>query len=196
MPSSADAGAITDRLTAALRDGADRVADAASRAGGIPTLVLIDGRSGAGKSTFADLVALRLRGAIIVRLDDVYPGWDGLRAGAETVRTDVLAPLRRGEAGEWPLWDWAANAPSGLSGRCDPAPFVIVEGAGVVTEASARLADVTVWLDAPADARKERALARDGDTFRPHWERWAEQEEAHLRDHAPQTRARIVLALP
>jgi len=28
--------------------------------------------------------------------------------------------------------------------------------------------------------RYERAMARDGDTFRPHWERWAGQEEALL----------------
>jgi uridine kinase len=196
VPSSADANPTTDGLTAALRNGADRVADAAARAGGIRAIILIDGRSGAGKSTFADLVALRLPGSAIIRLDDVYPGWDGLRAGAETVRTDVLEPLRRGEAGEWPLWDWVSDAPSGRRGRCDPAPFVIVEGAGVLTEASAWLADVTVWLDAPSDARKERALARDGDTFRPHWERWAEQEETHLREHAPATRAGIIVALP
>jgi cytidylate kinase len=39
-------------------------------------------------------------------------------------------------------------------------------------------AAVRVWLEAPATVRKERALARDGDTYAPHWDRWAAQEDA------------------
>jgi uridine kinase len=50
-----------------------------------PALVLVDGPSGSGKSTLADALvrdgdpaALLPPGAQLLRLDDVYPGWDGL----------------------------------------------------------------------------------------------------------------------
>jgi len=185
-----------DPLGAALVVAVDDVADAVHGVRREPAVVLVDGRSGAGKSTFADLLAERLAGAAIVRLDDVYPGWDGLRDGADTVRQGVLVPLRRGEPGSWPVWDWTTDRPSGQERRVAPAAVVIVEGSGVLTPASAELADVAVWLDAPRDARRVRALGRDGETYRPHWERWERQEEAHLRDHHPDQLASHVFRLP
>jgi hypothetical protein len=41
-----------------------------------------------------------------------------------------------------------------------------------------------------------RALARDGDTFRPHWSRWAQQEDRHLERDDPTARATHVFAIP
>ena len=183
-------------LAAAMAAGVDQVAGAVRRVTRVPTIVLVDGRSGAGKSTFADLLASRVDEATVVRLDDVYPGWDGLRAGADTVRARVLAPLRRGDPGTWPEWDWDADRLSGRERRVDPARIVIAEGAGVLTPASARLADVTVWVDAPREARRARALERDGETYRPHWDRWERQEDVHVRDHRPAEIAGVVVTLP
>lgn len=176
--------------------GIDRVVGAVRGASVLPTLVLIDGRSGAGKSTFADAVATRFDDSVVVRLDDVYPGWDGLRAGAEVVRERILRPLRRGAPARWTRWDWSAGRPSGRETVVAPASVVLVEGAGVLTPESAPLADVTVWLDAPDATRKERALARDGETYLPHWERWAVQEDAHLREHRPIELAQLIVTLP
>ena len=73
---------------------------------------------------------------------------------------------------------------------------LIVEGSGLLTPTTARLGDVRVWLEAPADARKRRALARDGETYRPHWDQWAEQEERHLSRDDPQRHATHVFAMP
>ncbi|MFI8631874.1 hypothetical protein ACIGEP_04660 [Microbacterium sp. NPDC077663] len=191
MPSPADA-----TLAAAMAAGVDRTLDAVRAAVAVPTVVLVDGRSGAGKSTFADALAARVDDAVVVRLDAVYPGWDGLRAGADIVRERVLRPLRQGGTARWTLWDWTTDRPTGREATVPSASIVIVEGAGVLTPGSARLADVTVWLDAPEAARKARALGRDGDTYRPHWERWAAQEGAHLHEHRPTDIAQIVVTLP
>jgi len=60
-------------------------------------VVLIDGPAGAGKSTLADGLARNWPGAIpptLVRMDDIYPGWEGLAAGSEFLHADLLAPLR------------------------------------------------------------------------------------------------------
>lgn len=145
--------------------------------------VLIDGRSGAGKSTLARAAAAAT-GAALVRLDDLYPGWDGLAAGAEAVRRDVLVPRRTGRPASWRRWDWAA----GRAADRVPVPAtggVICEGSGVLTRASAPLADVTIWVELDDAERRRRALQRDGDLFAPHWDRWAAQEAAAIAVERP-----------
>ena len=73
---------------------------------------------------------------------------------------------------------------------------LIVEGCGAITAASAARAQIRVWLESPRDARKARALARDGEAYRPHWERWAAQEVRHLADDDPTAHATIVVDVP
>ena len=41
--------------------------------------------------------------------------------------------------------------------------------------------------------RRARALSRDGETYAPHWERWAAQEDAVYRSSRPRDRADLVL---
>ena len=62
--------------------------------------MLIDGRSGTGKTTLGEALATEL-GAQLVHLDDVYPGWDGLSAAASAVVEDVL-----GAPSGYRRWDW------------------------------------------------------------------------------------------
>lgn len=160
--------------------------------------VLIDGRSGAGKTSLAARVARAwpLAGRVqVVALDSLYPGWDGLDAGAERARELILVPHGRGMIGTWRRWDWDLGADA-ESHAVDPALALLVEGCGVLTPASARLADVTVWVDGPVESRKRRALERDGDAFRSHWKMWAAQEDAHIRRDGPRSLASLVVDVP
>ncbi len=161
-------------------------------------VVLIDGRSGAGKSSLAQRLvrAWPQRGRVqLVALDSLYPGWDGLADGVEYAREQILNPHARGMLGVWQRWDWDASAPAEAH-AVDPALPLIVEGSGILTPVTARLSDVRVWLEAPTASRKRRALERDGESYRPHWTRWAEQEERHLARDAPATHATLVLPMP
>lgn len=49
--------------------------------------------------------------SVVVRLDDIYPGWDGLAWAVDHIHTELLAPRSMGRAGRWRGWDWTTNAP-------------------------------------------------------------------------------------
>lgn len=146
----------------------------------IPLIIGIDGRSGTGKTSLAAQLEQELTAAghsvHVLHLDDFYPGWDGLFDGVEA--WDALSvQLTEGIAGTYTPWDWEAGAPGEVR-TVDPAAtqVIICEGVGAIAGAC----EVRILATVPDEVRYERAMARDGDTFRPHWERWAAQEEALL----------------
>lgn len=47
-------------------------------------------------------------------------------------------------------------------------------------------------MDADDAERKRRALERDGDTYRPHWDRWAAQEEEYIIRFQPRVCADLI----
>ncbi|CAD5995951.1 ATP-binding protein [Agreia sp. COWG] len=150
-------------------------------------VVLLDGPSGAGKSTLADRMIAGWPGSIrpqLVRLDDIYPGWDGLREAGEHVRRHVLEPLAHGAPARWQRFDWVQSAPAEWT-PIDPERPLLIEGCGVMTRANAELADVRIWLDAPDELRKARALDRDGDSYAPHWDRWQAQWLRFVAEEGP-----------
>lgn len=162
---------LAPRLLALAGEGTPASSpDGPSRAPrGVP-VVTIDGYSGSGKSTLAAALARLLPGWQVLHLDDWYPGWDGLAQGAEVARR-IAADLREGRTSSYVTWDWETNT----SGRAVEVPLAptIIEGCGAC-EADA---DLSVWIADPGEAeRRRRALARDGATYAPHWQRWATQD--------------------
>ncbi|HZB68001.1 MAG TPA: hypothetical protein VE503_11340 [Ornithinibacter sp.] len=162
-------------------------ARAASPVTGTTVVVSLDGRSGSGKTVLGSAVAEALD-CPVVHLDDIFPGWDGLAAGVELVTEHVLVPLGRGEQPAYPTWDWRRSRP-GPSVRVERSTHLVLEGCGALVPPALEYAAVRVWLDAPVALRRERALARDGELYAPHWARWATQEDllyaaANPRDHA------------
>ncbi|MFZ2426779.1 MAG: 4-amino-4-deoxy-L-arabinose transferase, partial [Propioniciclava sp.] len=90
------------------------------------------------------------------------------------------------------VWDWAAST-RGRVRIVAPSPLLVVEGCGAsVGEASAYVS-LRVWVDAPREVRRARGLARDGETFRPHWERWAAQEDALFAADGTRARADLMV---
>lgn len=193
MPSRSD-----DQVADALERAATLIiADIRALAAANP-VVLIDGQSGAGKTTLARTLVERwpIAGPVqLVALDSLYPGWDGLSAGVERALNGILRPHGRGYLGEWRRWDWERGAEA-ESHAVDPALGVIVEGSGILTPTTAAVADVRLWLESSESARKARALRRDGETYRPHWDGWAEQERAHIARDDPRSLATRVIEVP
>jgi energy-coupling factor transporter ATP-binding protein EcfA2 len=150
-------------------------------------VVLIDGGSGSGKTTLAAALAPALA-AQLVRLEDFYPGWDGLESASSAVRHDVLAPEDPG----WRRWDWTSDSAAEWHPLDVSLPLVI-EGSGCLSRANRERATFTLWVELDAPTRKQRALARDGDAYAPYWDRWAAQERRFGLREQPSRLADVVL---
>ena len=160
------------RVTVPVTMGPDEAARelAPRRAKRAVPVVTIDGYSGSGKSTLAAAIARLVSDWQVLHLDDWYPGWDGLEAGAHIARR-IAADLRGGRASSYEAWDWE-NSTTGARISVPLAP-TIIEGCGAIDAE----ADLSVWIADPGeDERRSRALARDGQTYAPQWQRWADQD--------------------
>ncbi|QNE16034.1 chorismate-binding protein [Pseudarthrobacter sp. NBSH8] len=147
-----------------------------------PVIIAIDGRSGAGKTTLAIELAAQLRNhhkVALFHLEDIYPGWNGLTAGIERYISTVLRPLSRAEPATWTSWDWDSHY-DGDTRVTLPAEIVIIEGVGAAAADARPMLSAVIWADSPDDIRRKRALDRDGGTYEPFWDQWAEQENAWL----------------
>lgn len=162
---------LAPRLSALAGERATASSDGEpARAQRTVPVVTLDGYSGSGKSTLAAALARLVNGWQVLHLDDWYPGWDGLVEGAHIARR-IAADLRGGRASSYEAWDWE-NGTTGVTISVPLAP-TIIEGCGAI-EAEA---DLSVWIADPGeDERRSRALARDGQTYAPHWRRWADQD--------------------
>ena len=166
-----------DAVAAAIRDAA----------GSRRAVVLIDGRSGSGKSVLAKSLAARLD-AQVVSLDELYPGWEGLEAGSDAVHETVL----RERAPGWTRWDWGAARPAEWH-PVDADRALVVEGCGALSRVNRALATFGIWIELDAAERRRRASERDHGRFDRYWDLWAAQEQDFIsREHPQQLADRII----
>lgn len=160
-----------------------------------PVVVALDGPSGAGKTTLARGVedALGPLGAVaVLHMDHLYPGWDGLAQAPALLTTQVLEPLARGEHAAYRLWSWVRDGWAGTR-EVPPCDYLVVEGCGSSVGPARAYAAVSVFVDAEPSLRMRRGLERDGEAYRPHWQRWADQETALFAADATRQQADLVL---
>jgi uridine kinase len=162
-------------------------------------VVAVDGPSGSGKTTLATALAHALATdgipAPVLRLDDVYPGWDGLDDAVPRLLEWVLEPLAAGRPARYRRFDW----PSGEYAEWHDVPTagaaaLVVEGVSSGARACAPYLSLLLWVEAPRDVRFARGVERDGEAYRPHWERWARQEDAHFAREHTRERADEILS--
>jgi uridine kinase len=174
-----------------IADLAGRVRAAPPRCGAT-RLVCVDGPSGSGKTTLARALKAALD-APVLHLDDLYPGWDGLAASVPLLRDGVVAPLLAGRDATHPAVGLAPLRAPGDTVVVGRPPVLVLDGVGSGARPIAAHAVLLVWVEAPRDERFRRGIARDGETYRPHWERWAAQEAAHFAAEGTRARADVVV---
>ena len=143
-------------------------------------IVLIDGRAGSGKSTFA----LKLQNLLfregdslprVIHMDDLYPGWEGLAQGAEYLQRVILTPLLKNGTASWQEYNWELAKRDSWREFSGGTPLII-EGCGALNSYTASVALVSVWLEADEQVRKKRWKERDGELFDQYFEIWSAQE--------------------
>jgi len=55
------------------------------------------------------------------------------------------------------------------------------------------LESALIWLEAGRDIRLRRGIDRDGESYRPHWQRWAASEEALFALDGTRSRADLIV---
>jgi uridine kinase len=141
-------------------------------------IVLIDGRAGSGKSTFAESLQQQLfrdgeSAPRVIHMDNIFEGWDGLALGSDYLVRFILQPLARRETASWQDWSWVKNQRSSWREFSGGTPL-IVEGCGSLTERSKEHADISIWLEASEEVRRERWIQRERHLEK--FDFWAAQE--------------------
>lgn len=157
-------------------------------------VVLIDGRAGSGKTTLAahlrDELQSRVDRVEVIHMDDLTPGWSGLATASDAV-AQLLAKRAQQEEATWQRFDWFAEQLSETV-TVPPDAWLIVEGCGSLSRASAPFASLRVWLSCNDELRRSRALQRDGALFAKHWDLWSTQEQDHIAREQPELLADVV----
>ncbi|CAB4628858.1 MAG: AAA family ATPase [Actinobacteria bacterium] len=141
-------------------------------------IILIDGRAGSGKSTFAESLQQQLfrdgeSAPRVIHMDNIFEGWEGLALGSDYMVRFILQPLARRETASWQDWSWVKNQRSSWREFSGGTPL-IVEGCGSLTERSKEHADISIWLEASEEVRRERWIQRERHLEK--FDFWAAQE--------------------
>ena len=150
------------------------------------SLIAIDGRAGAGKTTLAasffdDLSVDKT--VEVIHMDDLYDGWDNALSERLTQTLESIVKSHQSKvAFEIDIFNWQSM--SFDSKRViHPVDILILEGVGagqkVVRDAGATL----YWLDIDAEVGIQRVLNRDGNQIASQMKQWQIAQEIHfLRD--------------
>ncbi|SNR88290.1 Uridine kinase [Blastococcus mobilis] len=169
-----------------------RVEASPARLGAV-RLVCIDGPAGSGKTTLAGRLAGALGDvATVVHLEDLYAGWS-MTGAVGRLEAGVLRPLAEGRAGAHHRYDWAAERFAPQPTPVPVRPVLLVEGCGSSPRRLDRWTSLRIWVEAPAELRVARGLARDGAELAPQWRRWQTTEAAEFAREDTRMRADLRL---
>lgn len=152
------------------------------------TVAAIDGRCASGKTTLAAELHERY-GFAVVHMDHFFLrpeqrtperyAQPGGNVDYERVLSEVLEPLRRGEAVEYRPFDCQSGTLSAPV-RLEPTPVTIVEGSYSCCPALWERYDLRMFLTVERSEQLRRLTRREGDYVRVFQERWIPLEERYF----------------
>lgn len=174
---------------------------------GRTVLVGIDGGAGAGKTTFTEKFANRVREYVkpvsVVLTDLIYrPKADrwkgppgempiGYDLDWERIRDQVILPLRAGKTARFQLYDWVEDRLNKMV-EIDVGGVTIVDGVFALRNELSDHYDLRIWFSCRLETRVARLLAR-GDTPQNEIDYWLPIEERYHAAHTPERSAHIII---
>jgi uridine kinase len=185
------AGLADDGLEELLARIAREVHERRPPAGMSTRIVAVDGHGGSGKSTFARHLARVFGDVPIVHTDD-FASWENPVDWWPQLLELVLVPLSRNEPARFERSQWGDDGTVELV-EVEPTEFVVLEGVTASREAFAPYLTYSIWIDAPAELRLQRGLARDGSEALEQWQAWMAGEDRYVARERPDQRADLVI---
>lgn len=148
------------------------------------SLIAIDGRAGAGKTTLAAVLfaELKLKHSVdVIHMDDLYDGWDNALAVKLTQTLEIIVKAHQlNKTFEIDIYNWGSMKFDSTQ-KIEPVEILILEGVGagqkVVRQAGATL----YWLDIDPEVGLARVLKRDGNQIAAHMKQWQIDQELHFK---------------
>jgi uridine kinase len=165
--------------------------------------VAIDGASGSGKSTIAQVFVGKLQ-AVIIPLDDFFSAnipdtqWDKFSIierlekvfDWNQVRSLAIEPLRNKLQAKWRPFDFLAGIQQDGTYKlkdeetiCGPSEIILLEGAYSSCSFLTDLIDLTILIDVQIEERHKRLLQRDDSVFLERWHKRWDAVEAYYFEH-------------
>ncbi len=147
------------------------------------SLIAIDGRAGAGKTTLAARFFDELsvdKSVEVIHMDELYDGWENaLDEGLTKTLESIVNAHNNNVSIKIDIFNWESM--SFDSKRViNPVDLLILEGVGagqkVVRDAGATL----YWLDIDAEMGIQRVLNRDGNQIASQMKQWQISQEIHF----------------
>ncbi|GBL31537.1 hypothetical protein EMGBS11_05220 [Actinomycetota bacterium] len=147
------------------------------------SLIAIDGRAGAGKTTLAARLFEELsldKTVEVIHMDDLYNGWEkALDEGLTKTLKSIVKSHHNKVAFEIEIFNWHSMSFDSKE-VINPVDILILEGVGagqkVVRDAGATL----YWLDIDAEVGIQRVLNRDGNQIASQMKQWQISQETHF----------------
>ncbi|MBU6314280.1 MAG: hypothetical protein KJS70_04560 [Actinomycetales bacterium] len=150
------------------------------------SLIAIDGRAGAGKTTLAARFFEELsvdKTVEVIHMDDLYDGWENALGERLTQSLKSIVKSQEKKAAfEIDIFNWKTMSFDSKR-RINPVDILILEGVGA-GQKTVRDAGATIyWLDIDAEVGIQRVLKRDGNQIAAQMKLWQIAQELHfLRD--------------
>ena len=163
------------------------------------TLIAIDGRAGAGKTTLAQSFLQKYsatKSVAVVHMDDLYDGWENALNDHLTQRLHkIITAHQNHQAIEVEIFNWNTMVFDSTT-VIDPVDILILEGVGagqqIVRDAGAEL----YWLDIDAQIGIARVLVRDGQHLAERMQQWEIEQENHFLRDKTRENAEHILSTP
>jgi len=153
-------------------------------------LVGVDGRGGAGKTTFAARLSAAADAAPVVHTDD-FASWEEPTQWWPRMLAEVIDPLLSGNPASYRPYDWVERRLALDVLTIPAAPLVVIEGVGATRRAWRDRLGMRIWLDTSREERLRRGLERDGEHMAEFWRWWMAAEDRYVLDERPDVHADI-----
>lgn len=167
-----------------------RAIHASQAPAGVSTrIVAVDGAGGAGKSSLAEWLAIRLRASIMCT--DDFASWNNPVDWWPDLIELALKPLAAGQPARYQPTKWGDEEKGLIVVR--PGGTVALEGVTASRRAFRPYLAYSIWVEADRELRLRRGIDRDGEEARSQWERWMEEEDRYVATERPADHADAVL---